>query len=284
MNNSRLPSRAVATATITIGACLLAYALLGVFAGPASAFHPSSKTGGESTPINLGSTSSASHASSGSGGGASIVRTIVGLAIVIAVIWGLAWILKQVKAGKDPRVSSDGLASVAALTLGSGRSVHLVRAGSDYVLLGSTEHGVAPIHRYSEQEARDAGLLLADAPSQGERPRLASAAGQLVAGAGRALVHAGYARRSDFHGEELDGIPGETAGAPGGPAGGPGSFAGALESNSRALERSGYELGGYAIRDPALHSPVVGRRPDPMRMSAPSAGVLQRLREMTVRR
>ncbi len=40
-----------------------------------------------------------------------------GLAIVIAVIWGLAWILRQVKAGRDPQVSSAGPASVAALTL-----------------------------------------------------------------------------------------------------------------------------------------------------------------------
>ncbi len=90
------------------------------------------------------------------------MRTIVGLAIVIAVIWGLAWILRQVKAGARTRDASDrsGLASVAALTLGSGRSVHLVRAGNDYVLLGSTEHGVVPIHRYTEEEAREAGLLV----------------------------------------------------------------------------------------------------------------------------
>ena len=87
------------------------------------------------------------------------MRTIVGLAIVIAVIWGLAWIMRQVKSGREPQVATAGLASVAALTLGSGRSVHLVRAGSDYVLLGSAEHGVVPIHRYTEEQAREAGLL-----------------------------------------------------------------------------------------------------------------------------
>ena len=99
------------------------------------------------------------------------MRTIVGLAIVIAVIWGLAWILRQVKVRARPAdVRAAGLASVAALTLGSGRSVHLVRAGSDYVLLGSAEHGVVPIHRYTEEQARDAGLLPAEvgpAPSRG---------------------------------------------------------------------------------------------------------------------
>jgi flagellar protein FliO/FliZ len=143
--------RAVATATAVLGACLLAYAC------PAAAFTPPSKSSGESAPLNLGSGSGTPHTSSG---GASLVRTIVGLAIVIAVIWGLTWILRQVKSGREPQVATAGLASVAALTLGSGRTVHLVRAGSDYVLLGSAEHGVVPIHRYTEEQAREAGLLV----------------------------------------------------------------------------------------------------------------------------
>ncbi len=37
--------------------------------------------------------------------------------------------------------------------------MHLVRAGNDYVLLGSAEQGVVPIHRYTEEEAREAGLM-----------------------------------------------------------------------------------------------------------------------------
>jgi flagellar protein FliO/FliZ len=214
MNNQISLSRVVATATAVLGCCMLA------FAGPAAAFSPSIKTGSENTSLNL-STGSGSHAASTtSSGGASIVRTIVGLAIVIAVIWGLAWILRQVKAGKDPHLSSDGLASVAALTLGSGRSVHLVRAGSDYVLLGSTEHGVAPIHRYTEDEAREVGLLTSEQPV--ERRSLLGAAGQLVVGGG--------------------------------------------------------------TRELVEHSPAVGRRPDPMAASIPSSNLIDRLRELTVRR
>ena len=223
MIKSILLSRAVATATAALGACVLA------FASPALAFTPASKTGGENTPLNLPSSTSATHVSST--GGASIVRTIVGLAIVIAVIWGLAWIMRQVKAsregGRDAHQSSAGLANVAALTLGSGRSVHLVRAGNDYVLLGSTEHGVAPIHRYTEEQARDAGLL-AEPGALDERPpersRLLSAASQIVTG-------------------------------------------------RRELE---------------AHSSVFGSRPDarpdPMRMPSPSSGLVERLRELTVRR
>lgn len=198
MTRPILLSRAVATATAALGASVLACALQGAFASPASAFTPSANSGGENTPLNLNTSTGASHTTST--GGASIVRTIVGLAIVIAVIWGLAWILRQVKAGRDPHVSSAGLASVAALTLSSGRSVHLVRAGSEYVLLGSAEHGVVPIHRYSEQEARDAGLAV----------------------------------------------------------------------DEQTPER--------------VHSPVVGPRSDPMRMPSPSSGLVERLRELTVRR
>jgi flagellar protein FliO/FliZ len=258
MSKSIPLSRAVATATAVPGACLLA------FASTASAF---SKTGGESTPLHLTtSTGSTAHSASPTGG-ASIVRTIVGLAIVIAVIWGLAWILKQVKAGKDPHVSSSGLASVAALTLGSGRTVHLVRAGNDYVLLGATEHGLAPIHRYTEEEAREAGLFIED--PQPERSRLVTVASQLVSGAGRAVNQGSYATRAGF--PEQRELPNQ-AGLP----------------EQRALPREAGlydEDGPYgSFSDQPLHSPAVGRRPDPMRASPPSGNLLERLREMTVRR
>jgi flagellar protein FliO/FliZ len=169
------PSRAAATAAAVLGACSLAVASpMAAFAAASAKTHHAG-SGGSSTatsssenlPLNLPAASAGSHTSTG---GASIVRTIVGLAIVIAVIWGLSWILRQVKSGRDPQVGSAGLASVAALQIGSGRSVHLVRAGSEYVLLGSAEHGVVPIHRYTEQEARDAGLLDVT-PEQPRGPR-----------------------------------------------------------------------------------------------------------------
>jgi flagellar protein FliO/FliZ len=162
--------RAAATAVAATGACLFAFACPGV----AAAAGGNAATGnGENAPLNLGSSAGSTHSS---GSGASIVRTIVGLAIVIAVIWGLSWILRQVKASRSPHAPSTGLTSIAALTLSSGRSVHLVRAGNDYLLLGSAEHGVMPIHRYSEEEAREAGLLdVIDAgrvPPRSRRPML----------------------------------------------------------------------------------------------------------------
>jgi hypothetical protein len=116
------------------------------------------------------------------------------------------------------------------------------------VMLGATEHGVAPIHRYTEEEAREAGLLgefgdLVEPPR--ERSRLLSAASQLVIGAGRTVGQAGSP-------SEQAGIPGDSG-----------------FSQQRVLTGA---------------SPVVGHRPDPMRMPSPSSGLVERLREMTVRR
>jgi flagellar protein FliO/FliZ len=194
-------SRAAATAAAALGTCLAS------FACPGQAFAKGTGTSaGENTLLNLNSDSSAAHVGSG---GASIVRTVVGLAIVIAVIWGLSWILRQVKSGRDPQLSSAGLASVSALTLSTGRSVHLVRAGNEYVLLASAEHGVVPIHRYSEEEAREAGLLPVD------------------------------------------------------------------ESPPRSR--------GSLLAPRASSTPAHGRH-DPMRMPSPSSGVLERVRDWTVRR
>ncbi len=245
MTKSILLSRAVAPAIAAFCACLLA------FAGPASAFTPSTKAGGENTPLSLGGATGTTHSTSS--GGASIVRTIVGLAIVLAVIWGLAWIMRQVKSSREGggggNQSSAELASVAALTLGSGRSVHLVRAGNDYVLLGATEHGVAPIHRYTEEQALDAGLLPQDGvvlEQPAERSRLLALTTQLVGGVGQRAREAQRALPSPH---QDGGIPGQSDYAP------------------RSPRAAGWDS-----------------RPDPMRMPSPSSGLLERLREMTVRR
>jgi flagellar protein FliO/FliZ len=119
---------------------------------------------GESTPLNLPSSGSGAKSAPSVGpGGGSIVRTIVGLAVVIAVIYGLHWILKQVKASKQASASGSGLEDLATLPLGTNRALHLVRAGGEVVLVGVGEAGVTPIRTYTEDEARALGLLDEDA-------------------------------------------------------------------------------------------------------------------------
>ncbi|HLJ04224.1 MAG TPA: flagellar biosynthetic protein FliO [Solirubrobacteraceae bacterium] len=135
--------------TLTRGAAL-AGALTLVHASAASA------AGGENTPLHLSGSTGVHVASSGSS--SSIVRTVVGLFIVIAVIYGVSWILRQARRGKDGRASGQGLSHLASLPLGSGRSVALVRAGQEIVLIGIAEHGITPIRTYTEAEAIELGL------------------------------------------------------------------------------------------------------------------------------
>jgi flagellar protein FliO/FliZ len=116
---------------------------------------------GEDTKLNLDDTATTTAQGGGPGGG-SIVRTIAGLAVVLGVIYGLHWVLKRIKASKDATTSGDSLETIATLPLGTNRALHLVRTGREIVLIGTAEHTIAPIRRYSEDEARALGLI--DAP------------------------------------------------------------------------------------------------------------------------
>jgi flagellar protein FliO/FliZ len=120
---------------------------------------------GESTPLNLPA-QSARQAAPSSGGG--LVRTIVGLAVVLGVIYGLYWVLKQIKASKEEKSSGQGLEPLATLPLGANRSLQLVRAGAEIVLLGVGEGGVTPIRTYTEAEATRLGLLTPLVPTVGD--------------------------------------------------------------------------------------------------------------------
>lgn len=165
MNKASLLTRAAATVAAV---ALLLAAPAGAHAAPASAdtargdavagpAAPASAAA-EATPIDLtgASDGGAGHVA---GSGGSLVRTIVGLAIVIGVIYGVAWVLRQLKAARQPRATGGGLAALASVPLANGRSVHLVRAGTDLVLLGVAEQGVVPIRAYTQAEAQAAGLI-----------------------------------------------------------------------------------------------------------------------------
>jgi len=114
---------------------------------------------GEGTPLDLEGKAEGGQAVSQGASGGDLVRTIVGLAIVLAVIFGLHWVLKQVRAAKEDDASGAGLESLATLPLGANRSLHLVRAGAEVVLVGTGEGGVTAIRTYHEAEARALGLI-----------------------------------------------------------------------------------------------------------------------------
>lgn len=134
-------------------------------------------TGGENTPLNLPA-DAPRHLSAAGGSGGSLVRTIVGLAVVIGVIYGVAWVLRQVKASRESRDAGFGLSSAATIALAPNRSLHLIRAGRELVLVGVAEQGVTPIRTYTEEEARAVGLLADDHHDDDEpQPGSGAAAG-----------------------------------------------------------------------------------------------------------
>jgi flagellar protein FliO/FliZ len=111
----------------------------------------------ENTPLNIGTATAKKTATSS--GGSSILRTVGGLLLVIGLIYAIAWVMRRVKRSREDQATGRGLQSVATLPLGGGRSLHLIRAGTDVILVGSSEHGVAPIQRYTEEEAIANGVL-----------------------------------------------------------------------------------------------------------------------------
>ncbi len=133
---------------------------------------------GKNTALHL-SGGGVAHPTSSAGASGSIVRTIVGLAIVIAVIYGLSWIVRHSKAARNPATGT-GLEQIASLPLGSGRSVALVRVGSELHVLGVAEHGVSRIRTFTEAEAQAAGLLAAPSTELQTQPAQALTFGRAL--------------------------------------------------------------------------------------------------------
>jgi flagellar protein FliO/FliZ len=127
---------------------------------------------GENAPVHL-STTGVAH-SAASGGGSSILRTIIALVIVIGVIYAVARVLRAVKGRDAVRASGSGLSQIATLPLAPNRSVALVRAGRDIVLVGLSEQGVTALKTYTEAEAVANGIEIPQEASddfdQAERP------------------------------------------------------------------------------------------------------------------
>lgn len=113
---------------------------------------------GEKTALGLDRAEKTGAAEAPSATGGALAKTILGLGVVVAVIYGLTWVLRQMKASSE-RDNFGGLSTEASVALGPGRAVHLIRVGRELVLVGSAEHGVVPIRTYTESEARELGLL-----------------------------------------------------------------------------------------------------------------------------
>jgi flagellar protein FliO/FliZ len=129
---------------------------------------------GESTPLDLPADVQAGPDRASTSG--SLGRTLLGLLVVVGLIYGLTHVLRRMRDGAQGGARTDGLKAVASIPLGPGRSIHLVRAGQEYLLVGAAEHGVVPLRTYTEDEAVAAGLLDLDPKATPAAARPAPAA------------------------------------------------------------------------------------------------------------
>jgi flagellar protein FliO/FliZ len=126
----------------------------------------------DTTPLPAGVT----HSSGGDSGATgvsstsgTVARTIVGLAIVLAVVYGLYWLLKSTAKSRASQ-SDERINIVATTTLAPNRALHLIRSGDELILVGATEHSVTPIRVYSAEEARAMDIQLAAAAQLAQTP------------------------------------------------------------------------------------------------------------------
>lgn len=111
-------------------------------------------------PGDVVSTTTTTAAKHSSGSGGAFVRMIVGLLIVIAVIYGVYWLLKTYGKSKKADQGDGRMEVVATTQLAPNRSVHLVRVGDELVLVGSAEQSVTQLRVYDSTESRRLSTLL----------------------------------------------------------------------------------------------------------------------------
>jgi flagellar biogenesis protein FliO len=83
---------------------------------------------------------------------------------VVAAIYALTWVLKQLKRSKDAPDTGAGMEVVSTTALHGGSALQLVRVGDELLLLAVGANGATELKRYTEEEAREAALWPEPAP------------------------------------------------------------------------------------------------------------------------
>ena len=98
-----------------------------------------------------------------------VMRALIGLVVVVVIILVIAKVLRHHQSRRGGMLSLPGGGQVGAVevlsttTLSPTRALHLVRVAGTFVLVGAGEGGIASLGSWSEDEAREAGLVKAEA-------------------------------------------------------------------------------------------------------------------------
>lgn len=151
-----------ATRRVPALALLAGTSVLATLALPGTVLASVAKDYSENAPLELddatpGGAASVGDADVGTSGG-SIARVVIGLLVVVAAIYALTWVLKQLKRSKDAPDTGAGMEVVSTTALHGGSALQLVRVGDELLLLAVGANGATELKRYTEEEAREAAL------------------------------------------------------------------------------------------------------------------------------
>jgi flagellar biogenesis protein FliO len=158
---TRLHSLDRATRRVPALALLAGTSVLATLALPGTVLASVAKDYSENAPLELDDAASGAAASGGADvgtSGGSIARVVIGLLVVVAAIYALTWVLKQVKRSKDAPDTGAGMEVVSTTALHGGSALQLVRVGDELLLLAVGANGATELKRYTEEEAREAAL------------------------------------------------------------------------------------------------------------------------------
>lgn len=159
---TRLHSLDRATRRVPALALLAGTSVLATLALPGTVLASVAKDYSENAPLELDDAASGAAAASGGAdvgtSGGSIARVVIGLLVVVAAIYALTWVLKQVKRSKDAPNTGAGMEVVSTTALHGGSALQLVRVGDELLLLAVGANGATELKRYTEEEAREAAL------------------------------------------------------------------------------------------------------------------------------
>jgi flagellar protein FliO/FliZ len=99
--------------------------------------------------------------------GAALVRMVLSLAVVIAIGVGVIWLLRRKGSPSWSRKGTGTLRVVESCSLSAGHAIHLVRIGDQFVLVGASPAGLAPL---SDVMLDTDALLAGQAPPVEARP------------------------------------------------------------------------------------------------------------------
>jgi flagellar protein FliO/FliZ len=93
------------------------------------------------------------------------IRMILILAVVVAAIYGVFYLIK--KSGKPKASRFSGIKILGSTALGSSRFLHLASVGRQVFLIGTGEGGVSMLSEITDREAVDTLLLEAESNPSG---------------------------------------------------------------------------------------------------------------------